>query len=77
MATTFATMVKHDAVSNEPRIVFLRGGQIISPWHDIPLTTDMQNQIFNMVVEIPRQSNAKLEASTISSPIIVRNGKSC
>uniref|UniRef100_A0A2C9JG12 Inorganic pyrophosphatase n=1 Tax=Biomphalaria glabrata TaxID=6526 RepID=A0A2C9JG12_BIOGL len=33
----------------------------ISPFHDIPLLADAENQIFNMVVEIPRWSNAKME----------------
>lgn len=36
-------------------------GKPVSPFHDIPLYADEQNQIFNMVVEIPRWSNAKLE----------------
>ncbi|CAL1531652.1 unnamed protein product [Lymnaea stagnalis] len=33
----------------------------ISPFHDIPLLADAQNNIFNMVVEIPRWTNAKME----------------
>jgi len=36
----------------------------ISPWHDIPLYHDKANNIFNMVVEIPRWTNAKMEMST-------------
>ncbi|KAK0049096.1 inorganic pyrophosphatase [Biomphalaria pfeifferi] len=36
-------------------------GFSISPFHDIPLLADAENQIFNMVVEIPRWSNAKME----------------
>lgn len=36
-------------------------GKPISPFHDIPLYADKENNIFNMVVEIPRWSNAKLE----------------
>ncbi|KAF6028999.1 Nurf-38 [Bugula neritina] len=35
-----------------------------SLWHDIPLYSDKENNIFNMVVEIPRWSNAKMEMST-------------
>lgn len=38
-------------------------GQPISAWHDVPLYADESKQIFNMVVEIPRWSNAKLEIS--------------
>ncbi|CAB3408999.1 unnamed protein product [Caenorhabditis bovis] len=45
--------------------VFIKGPDgIISPWHDIPLYADETNKIFNMVVEIPRWSNAKMEMAT-------------
>ncbi|KAI6221081.1 Inorganic diphosphatase [Aphelenchoides besseyi] len=37
---------------------------LVSPWHDIPLYADEENKIFNMVVEIPRWSNAKMEMAT-------------
>ncbi|XP_059176939.1 uncharacterized protein LOC131956485 [Physella acuta] len=33
----------------------------ISPFHDIPLYADANNKHFNMVVEIPRWTNAKME----------------
>lgn len=33
----------------------------ISPMHDIPLYADENNKILNMVVEIPRWTNAKME----------------
>lgn len=33
----------------------------ISPMHDIPLYADEANKILNMVVEIPRWTNAKME----------------
>jgi inorganic pyrophosphatase len=36
---------------------------IISPFHDIPLFADQNNGIFNMIVEIPRWTNAKMEIS--------------
>lgn len=39
-------------------------GDTISPFHDIPLFADEQKQVFNMVVEIPRWTNAKMEIST-------------
>lgn len=38
-------------------------GQVISPFHDIPLWADEQKGIANMICEIPRFSNAKLEIS--------------
>ncbi|XP_054167004.1 inorganic pyrophosphatase-like isoform X2 [Oppia nitens] len=39
-------------------------GASISPWHDIPLFADEPNQVYNMVVEIPRWTNAKMEIAT-------------
>ncbi|XP_025093039.1 inorganic pyrophosphatase-like [Pomacea canaliculata] len=43
--------------------VFFRSpqGKLISPFHDIPLYANQEKNIFNMVVEIPRWSNAKME----------------
>lgn len=38
-------------------------GHLISPFHDIPLYADEAKGIFNMIVEVPRFSNAKLEIS--------------
>lgn len=37
-------------------------GAIVSPFHDIPLLANGgDGKVFNMVVEIPRWSNAKME----------------
>lgn len=33
----------------------------VSPFHDIPLYHDKEKGVLNMVVEVPRWSNAKLE----------------
>lgn len=38
-------------------------GQIVSPFHDIPLYANDAQTILNMVVEIPRWTNGKLEIS--------------
>lgn len=38
-----------------------KAGKIVSPFHDIPLYANPEKTILNMVVEIPRWSNAKLE----------------
>lgn len=38
-------------------------GSAISPLHDIPLFADGSNNVFNMVVEVPRWTNAKMEVS--------------
>lgn len=35
--------------------------EIVSPFHDIPLLADNTGKVFNMVVEIPRWTNAKME----------------
>ena len=46
--------------------IYIKGGpagKAISPVHDIPLTTNT-SAVYNMVVEIPRFSNAKLEMSS-------------
>lgn len=37
---------------------------MISPFHDIPLFADEDARLFNMVVEIPRWTNAKMEIAT-------------
>jgi len=33
----------------------------ISPWHDVPLVADAEAHLYNMVVEIPMYSTAKME----------------
>ncbi|KAI8892667.1 inorganic pyrophosphatase [Globomyces pollinis-pini] len=37
--------------------------KLISPFHDIPLFANPEKTVLNMIVEIPRWSNAKLEIS--------------
>jgi nucleosome-remodeling factor subunit len=39
-------------------------GKPVSPFHDIPLFADEAKRVYNMVVEIPRWSNAKMEIAT-------------
>ena len=36
---------------------------VVSPFHDIPLFADQNNGILNMIVEVPRWTNAKMEIS--------------
>ena len=45
----------------EHRIYIEKDGVPISPFHDIPLYANEQQTILNMVVEIPRWTNGKLE----------------
>ncbi|KAJ3297570.1 Inorganic pyrophosphatase [Borealophlyctis nickersoniae] len=40
-----------------------KSGKVVSPFHDIPLYANAEKTILNMIVEIPRWSNAKLEIS--------------
>ncbi|ORZ02488.1 inorganic pyrophosphatase [Syncephalastrum racemosum] len=45
------------------RVYFEKEGKPVSPFHDIPLFANEEKTVFNMVVEIPRWTNAKLEIS--------------
>jgi hypothetical protein len=38
-----------------------KDGQPLSPFHDVPLYANEQQTVLNMIVEIPRWTNAKLE----------------
>ncbi|KAK0736491.1 hypothetical protein B0T21DRAFT_393179 [Apiosordaria backusii] len=51
------------------RIYFERNadGIAVSPFHDIPLYHDKDQNVFNMVVEVPRWTNAKFEISRSKS----------
>ena len=54
----------------EHRIYIEKDGVPVSPFHDIPLYANEQQTVMNMVVEIPRWTNAKAEvrAANPSSP---------
>lgn len=49
-------------------VFFEKGGKPVSPWHDIPLRA---GKLYNMVVEIPRGSQKKMEIDrqTLGNPI--------
>ncbi|RKU40643.1 Inorganic pyrophosphatase [Coniochaeta pulveracea] len=47
----------------EHRVYIEKDGVPVSPFHDIPLFANAEKTILNMVVEIPRWTNAKLEIS--------------
>merc|ERR1712212_856027 len=58
------SIVERGTVNTEDYRVFFKNtetGNVISPFHDIPLKN---GDNFNMVVEIPRWSNAKMEIAT-------------
>ncbi|XP_047501825.1 inorganic pyrophosphatase-like isoform X1 [Penaeus chinensis] len=50
--------------SHNYKIYFQNEDGPVSPFHDIPLFANEGNKIFNMVVEVPRWTNAKMEIST-------------
>ena len=55
---------KHGAPNTlEHRIYIEKDGVPLSPFHDIPLYANEQQTILNMIVEIPRWTNAKMEVS--------------
>ena len=63
-ASTGYGIRKHAAANTfEHRIFFEKDGVPISPFHDIPLYANDQHTVLNMVVEIPRWTNAKMEVS--------------
>lgn len=49
------------ANTHEHRIYIEKDGVPVSPFHDIPLYANEQQTVLNMIVEIPRWTNAKME----------------
>ncbi|RYP28906.1 hypothetical protein DL767_007001 [Monosporascus sp. MG133] len=47
----------------EHRVYIEKDGVPVSPFHDIPLYANQEQTVLNMIVEIPRWTNAKLEIS--------------
>lgn len=52
----------------EHRVYIEKDGQPISPFHDIPLYANAEQTILNMIVEIPRWTNAKQEVGNSKYP---------
>ncbi|KAI7871331.1 inorganic pyrophosphatase [Spinellus fusiger] len=46
------------------RVYLEKNGDVISPFHDIPLFANPEKTVLNMIVEIPRWTNAKIEIAT-------------
>ena len=51
--------------SLEYRLYIQKDGTPISPFHDIPLWAEETRHIANMIVEVPRWTQAKLEVRSI------------
>ena len=58
---TYTTRKIASANTLEHRVFIEKDGQLVSPWHDIPLYANEQQTVLNMVVEVPRWTNAKME----------------
>ncbi|KAH6917009.1 inorganic pyrophosphatase [Coprinopsis sp. MPI-PUGE-AT-0042] len=63
MTSAYSTRLIGAANTLEHRVFIEQNGSVISPFHDIPLFADQSNGIFNMIVEVPRWTNAKMEIS--------------
>ncbi|KAJ2020742.1 Inorganic pyrophosphatase [Coemansia sp. S16] len=61
MSFTTRTVGQPDTL--DYRVFIEKDGKPISAFHDIPLFANEANKIYNMVVEIPRWTNAKMEIS--------------
>ncbi|XP_022123308.1 inorganic pyrophosphatase [Pieris rapae] len=59
----FIAEERGSAYSPDYRVYFKDENGPISPLHDIPLWADAEKRLANMVVEVPRWSNAKMEIS--------------
>ena len=44
-----------------------KDGTPVSPFHDVPLYANEQQTVLNMIVEIPRWTNAKLEVRPLTA----------
>jgi len=61
MSSSIHVVGKPDTL--EYKVYFLKDNKPVSPFHDIPLWVDKAKGIANMVVEIPRGTQPKLEIS--------------
>merc|ERR1712217_354010 len=76
---SFSFVNSGDASTTDYRVYFKRDGKFLSGMHDIPIRASEGEDIFNMIVEIPRGTNYKFEIapSLYLNPIKqdVKNGK--
>lgn len=63
--SSYTTVTRGSENTLEYRIFYKNEkGEIVSPFHDIPCYVAGQDKIYNMVVEVPRWTNAKMEIAT-------------
>lgn len=63
--TDYTTRQSGWSLTREFRLYLSLADKLVSAWHDIPLFHDEKNHIMNMIVEVPRWENFKLEVSRI------------
>lgn len=62
---SFASEERGSANTLEYRVYYKNGeGQYLSPLHDIPWLVSSGPNVYNMVVEVPRWTNSKMEIAT-------------
>jgi inorganic pyrophosphatase len=70
MASQYKTRKVAAPNTLEHRIYIEKDGVPVSPFHDIPLYANEAQTILNMVVEIPRWTNGKLEISKVRENLL-------
>lgn len=56
--------IRNPDTGQEGLYFFSKDGRRVSPWHDIPLFVDKQQNFLHVIVEIPRGTNAKMEVGS-------------
>ncbi|KAG0263886.1 Inorganic pyrophosphatase [Mortierella polycephala] len=59
----YSTRVVGAPNTHEHRVFIEKNGAPVSAFHDVPLYANEAKNVYNMIVEIPRWTNAKLEIS--------------
>jgi len=62
--SSFVAIDRGTPFTSQYRIFVKKADKFISPWHDVPLYADEKQKHFNMLCEIPRWTNAKMEIAT-------------
>jgi len=63
MSSQYTPRIIGSANTLDHRVYIEHNVRVVSAFHDLPLFADANNGIFNMIVEIPRWTNAKMEIS--------------
>ena len=62
--STYSSVNKGVPNSLDFRTYIIKNDSKISPWHDIPLRSNTNSDVFNCIIEIPKFTNAKFEIAT-------------